>query len=885
VDAARWQRVQEVFHAAADRPEAARTAFLDSTCAGDPDLLADVLALLAADAGPATLLDRPLGEAADRVIERTFSAAPTHLGPYRLERLLGEGGMGVVYLGRRDDLGSTAAVKILRDAWLSPARRERFATEQRTLAQLVHPAIAQLHDAGSLPDGTPWIVMEYVDGEPLTDYCATHQCGIEERLRLFRDVCAAVQFAHGQAVIHRDLKPSNIFVTADGTVKLLDFGIAKHLEALDASADQTRTGLRLLTPAYAAPEQIRGERVGLQADVYSLGVILYELLTGRLPYDLTGRTPAEVERLVADHEPVRPSAVARAVEARAGGPRRSLGRGGWADLDVICLTAMHKDVARRYGTVDALARDVDRFLRHEPLEARADSAAYRVGKFVRRHRAAVLAGAFAFATLVAVVATYTWRLASARNAALAQAARAQRVERFMVSLFQGGDDAVGPADSLRVVTLLDRGVEQARQLENEPVAQAELLQTLGELYQQLGNLPRADSLLTVALERRRQALGPSHPDVGRALVALGLARADRAEYADAERLVREGLALGSQGRPATHPDALDATTALAHVLRERGAYDSAIAVQERVVRLRGDSATPELAAGLSELAAAHFFAGHYAIADSLNSRVLVLSRALHGDRHPLVAEDLLNLGAIRFDRGDYAGAERYYRQALDITAAWYGPDHPRTAATLNMLGQSLVFQDRTKEGVPLLRQSLVVRERVYGPSHPLVASTLNELGNAAVRGKDLDEAEAAFTRMVAIYRAAYDDRHYLIGTALSNLATVYSERKQYGRAEALYREAVQRFAETQGPTHINTGIAHIKLGRSILRQGRFDEASRETLTGYDIVAPQAEPGISFLRAARRDLIMDYDSLGTPERAERYRAELAALDSAAAAAAK
>jgi tetratricopeptide (TPR) repeat protein/predicted Ser/Thr protein kinase len=874
MDAARWQQVQEVFHAAADRPEATRRAYVESACEGDPDLLADVLAMLAADAGPAILLDGSLGDAASRVIERSFSSPPTHLGPYRLERLLGEGGMGVVYLGRRDDLGSVAAVKILRDAWLSPARRERFAAEQRTLAQLVHPRIAQLHDAGSLPDGTPWIVMEYVDGEPLTAYCMAHKCGIAERLRLFRDTCAAVQYAHGQAVIHRDLKPSNIFVTADGTVKLLDFGIAKHLEGLDAAVDQTRTGLRLLTPAYAAPEQIRGGRVGLQADVYALGVILYELLTDRLPYDLDGRTPAEVERLVEEHEPVRPSAVARAVEERSGGTRRSLGRDGWDDLDVLCLTAMHKDTERRYGTVEALARDVDHFLREEPLEARADGVPYRIGKFVRRHRAAVLAGAFALATLVAVVGVYTWRLASARNAALAQAARAQRVERFMVSLFQGGDEAVGPADSLRVLTLLDRGMEEARQLDREPATQAQLLQTLGELYQKLGNFGRADTLLGEALARRRSALGAEHPDVANSLVALGLLHVDRAEYPEAERLIHQGLDLSRRTRPPDHPDVARATAALGRVLLERGAYDSAIVVQEQGVRLHGDSLSADLATALAELANSHFFAGHYDTADSLNRRVLVMRRTLYGDRHPLVAENLADLGATRFDRGEYAQAEAFYRQALDIMQGWYGPQHPRTAATLSKLGQSLVFQDRFDEASELLREALEIRERVFGPDHPLVAATLNEMGNSAVKNGRLDEAEAAYARMVQIYRTAYDDRHYLIGTATSNLANVFMERKQYARAEELFREAVRRFTETQGPSHLNTGIARIKLGRSLLRQRRFAEGAAESLAGYEVLTPQASPSVSYLRAARRDLIADYDTLGQPEKAARFRAEIA-----------
>ncbi len=285
--------------------------------------------------------------------------------------------MGVVYLAERTDLGSLVAIKVLRDAWLSPARRERFASEQRTLAQLNHPSIRRLYDADTLDDGTPWFVMEYVEGIPLTEYCREHRCSIDERLQLFRAVCEAVQYAHQRAVIHRDLKPSNILVKPDGTVRLLDFGIAKQLESLEAplgKTDQTMTGLRLMTPAYAAPEQIRGDGVGIHTDVYSLGVILYELLAGQLPFDLSKLTPGEAETVIVGREPEKPSAVANETTKLPGANSgaTSASKTAWADLDVLCLTAMHKDTQRRYQSVEALTRDIDHYLRGEPLEARPD---------------------------------------------------------------------------------------------------------------------------------------------------------------------------------------------------------------------------------------------------------------------------------------------------------------------------------------------------------------------------------------------------------------------------------------------------------------------------------------------------------------------------------
>lgn len=872
-DPSRWERAQALFHSAVELPVGERTAFVESRAAEDADLARDVLSLLAADAA-ASPLDGHLAVVADQVLRPgTAAVPPDAFGPYRLESILGEGGMGVVYLATRPDLGSRAAIKILRDAWLSPARRDRFAAEQRTLAQLTHPGIARLFDAGVLPDGTPWFAMEYVEGEPITTWCKRNHKPPDERLRLFRAVCEAVQDAHRHAIIHRDLKPSNVLVTSDGLVKLLDFGIAKHLESIGESAGRTRTGLRLMTPAYAAPEQIAGDRVGLHTDVYSLGVVLYELLTDRLPFDLESRTPSDAARIVAEHDPVRPSAVVRAVAIRSGA--RPTAKVAWADLDVLALTAMHRDPARRYPTVEALVRDVDHFLAGEPLEARPDSARYRTAKFVGRNRGIVATAAVALAALVTLTTIYTMRLAHARDRALAETARTLRIQQFTLGLFQGGDDAAAPAESLRVITLVDRGVEEARQLDDEPGVQAELYHTLGGLYQQLGNLPMADSLLSRALERRRAIAGGDDRDVARSLVALGLLRADQARLREADSLVRAGQALTDRLTAPGSPERARAATAMGRVLEERGDYAGAIAVLEGAARL--DSAGGSLAdyaATVSALAGAHFYAGNHAVSDSLNLQVIEMSRRLHGDRHPAVAEDLVNLGATQFERGNYVEAEGRYREALKMTQGWYGSEHPRTAAQLTMLARSLIYQDRTREAIPLLERALAIRERVFGPNHPQVASTLNDLGAAALQQSRPTDGERYFRRIVGIYRRTYRDKHWLIGTAQSNLASALSAQGDFRGAESLYREALAQFSASQGPEHVNTGIAHVKLGRALLRQRRFAEALAETHAGYHILSPRTEPNTSFLRAARMDLAEAHDALGRPAEAARYRQEQA-----------
>jgi serine/threonine-protein kinase len=887
MDSARWQKVQSLFHEAADLPQPDQRAFLESQCGQDAALVDEILILLKEDSSGTSLLDGDVAKVADRILngEPSETSPFKNFGPYRIIRLLGEGGMGVVYLAEREDLGTHIAIKVLRDAWLSPARRQRFAIEQRTLAQLTHPLIARIYDADTSPDGTPFFVMEYVAGVPLTEYCKAHHCAVSERLRLFRDICEAVLYAHQHAVIHRDLKPSNILVKDDGTVRLLDFGIAKQIENFGASVEQTVTGLRLMTPAYAAPEQIRGAQVGIQADVYSLGVILYELLAGQLPFDFSHLTPAQAETLLTEHEPEKPSSVAARIsknsqESVAEAEKTS--KTSWSDLDVLCLTAIHKDLRQRYASVEALIRDVDHYLKGEPLEARPDSLRYRASKFARRNLTILSAATAIFVVVVGLVVFYTVRLTRARNAAVAQAAREQRIQNFMLNLFQGGDASAGPADDLRVVTLLDRGMRDARSLDAEPAAQADMYETLGGIYEQLGKFDQANSLLESALANRQKLFGVDSIEAAKSILALGSLRDYQANYAESERLVRQALEIDRRHLPPNDPAVARAMVALGKLEADRGAYDQSIATLDEALKINSmpGAAPADLADNLYELANAHYYAGHYDVSTSLNERVLKMYKDIYGERHPRVADVLINLGAIRLDLGHYAEAENYDRQALDIVQGWYGKDNPDTATDLTILARALIYENRFDEGTALLQQSLEIKERAYGKVHPSVASTLNDLGSAALKQGKYDDAEKYFTRMADICRVVYGEHHYWFATALSNLGSVYAAEKQWARAEKLYRQVIPIYTETQSATHVNTGIARTKLGRTLLRQNRYAEAEAETRAGYEILIQKMDPKVSWLVNARKDLVEEYEASNQPDEAKKFKAEIASLDSAA-----
>ncbi len=860
-DTARWHRIQEIFHDVVDLPAADRERAIMAACGVDQGLADEVRALIAADVAAHPLLDGNAAHLADALLAPTTPPVPTQpFGPYRCTALLGEGGMGVVYRAVRDDIGQDAAIKLLRDATLSPARRERFTAEQRTLAQLRHPAIAQLHAADTLPDGTPWFAMELVEGVPLTAWVTTHSPPLNERIGLLIDIAEAVAHAHGVAIIHRDLKPSNILVTPAGEVKLVDFGIARQLEADGTIVDQTRTGLRLMTPAYAAPEQVRGEGIGVHTDVYALGVLAYELLTGRLPHDLATLTPSEAAARVLEAEPERPSLAAR---RHASGLQAT--RAQWADLDVLVLTAMHKDPARRYRTVEALLRDLRHYLRGEPLDARPDTLAYRAATYLRRHRTGAVTTLGVVLTLTIGSAVAGVRLARARDAALIEAERTERIQQFMLALFQGGEDEVLAADTLRVAALLERGVREAGALDADPATQAELLATLGTIYGRMGDEARADSLLRQALVQQEQQDGRSSAAIVRRLVALATLRIDQADYAGADTLLRRAVGIADELSPPQEAVRRAAHEALARNRYEEGAYDEAIALLQPLVDATRRDTTSGVHQGLlTQLGSAHFYAGHYDTTEALVTRALTLYRMQHGPTHPLVADQMITLGAVHFQRGAFAEAEARYREALAITEPWYGPDHHATAAGLTMLGRALAAQEEWSAARPLLERALAIQERVRGPVHPRVASALNELATVAAGEGRLDDADAGYRRMEAIYRQVHAGDHWLVGIAVSNQGGIAGRRGDHVGAERRYREAVRLFTVSQGQDHVNTGIARVRLARALLQQRRLAEAVVEAETGHAIVSAEMSPTAPWVKIAQESLLEIYGGLGRRE---------------------
>jgi serine/threonine-protein kinase len=885
MDASRWERLQALFHEALTRPEHERAAYLEREAGGEPDLLADVQAMLVEDArtgshaesGDAALLDHDLGTLAHGVLDGPAPLLRT-IGPYRVLGVLGRGGMGVVYLAERDDLGRRVAIKVLRDATLSPARRERFEREEQTLAALTHPAIARLYNADVLPDGTPYFVMEAVEGSPITDYCDTHDLPLRERLRLFCTVCEAVQHAHQRAVIHRDLKPSNVFVTTDDagnpTPKLLDFGIAKPLDTLDAPVAQTQTGLRLMTPAYAAPEQLRGEAVGTYTDVYALGVVLYELVTGRYPFALNGLSAADTERVLLEHTPERPSAVA----AR----RSELSPDAWADLDVLCLTAMHKDPTRRYATFDALLRDLDHFRAGKPLDARPDSFGYRAGKFVRRHHQPLTAAAAVLAVVVGLVAFYTARLTEQRSRAEAEAAKAEQVGAYLISLFEAGDPFAPGADSVSVQAVLRHGADEAEQLSGQPTVQAQMFDVLGRVHTVRSEYGRADTLLRRALALRRSAgdsLGAAET-----LANLGILHSESGAYDQAEAALRAALAVRERHLPPGHPDLALTLDALGTTLNRKGDYEEASALYQLALRIQRayyDGPHEDLAATLNDIAVNLFDMGDYEAAESYYRQSIAMGRALFGPDHPSTAIDLANLGVLLDTRGDYEAADSVLTEALRIKRLHLGSDHYETAFTLTQLGGMLRRKGDLDRAEALLREALAIEGRVLPEGHRNTAVTLNHLALTLQNRGDYDAAEPLFERMIAIFGESLGEDHPYTAIGTCHLAHLHFLRGDAERADALYRPCLATLEAALPPGHDVVAMSESKYGEVLVAQSRFDEAEPLLLRGHEQLTEHFGPDHPDTQKAARRLVALYEAWDKPDEAGRFRAGANNSETAAA----
>ena len=864
MDVERWSTMRETFDQLADMQPEDQVQALRALAKSDPAMAEEVRELLEEDASGQQLPEMNLESLLREALHTDDATWPNdgRIGPYRIIKLLGEGGMGVVYLAERTDIAGYVAIKLLRDAWLSPVRRQRFAIEQQLLGLLKHPSIARIYDAGTTKDGTPWFVMEFSDGVPITEYLRNRAFTAREMMKLLGTVCETVRYAHSLAIIHRDLKPSNILVTGDGQIKLLDFGIAKQMDMVNRGSTATTAGFRLFTPAYAAPELQSENKVGVFTDIYSIGVILYQLLTGILPFP---------EGNLGDRAPQRPSKVNVAADPQN---RLALSKSEWADLDAICLKALEKEAESRYGSMDALISDIDAILDDRPLNARKNALLYTTRKFLYRNRLPVLSITLGLLIVVAGTVLFTIRLASARDAsarardqAVSEAAHSARVQRFTESLFTGGETYGYPPPGIKVTQMLDRGRSEAFQINGDPQLQAAMFQSVGTAYNSLSRYSDAEPLL----KRAQQVVCASGPSLQCADIedSLGEAIGEHDSSAESVALTKDALQIKQEKLTANDPSVVDAMMEVAWAVASQDPAQ-AQSLFGRVIAIESAYGHPSrnLAFALSGFAL-YGFAHNDPRALEYAERGAQMNQQLFGRDSYEFAQSEAGIGEILYNFGRYKESEWYLHSALVGVQAWSGTNEPITVRYMLRLIDVLVLEGKFRETRELLLRVLTILEKSDPPSSLLESQAYFDLGLMEFQQGRLKAAEGYYELVVSLAHQHLAIDEVCLEYSELGLATIYDKRGEYSRAESMIRQVL---AATKLKATYVVVAGHALLGHVLLHEGKPAEAEVELQPAY--------AWFSHDSTMRPHTVMTYQDLaeaerrlGRPREAARFIAEL------------
>jgi serine/threonine-protein kinase len=800
----RLRRVRELFDAVMDQPPGERSAYLANATSWDVPTRQEVHELIAAVEQAGATFASPLDGGTRHGEPHADGLVGKRLGPYDVVRIIGMGGMGAVYEGvRSDQYRKRVAIKLVQGGLDSELTIARFRRERQILANLEHPNVATLLDGGVASDGRPFLVMEYVEGEPITTWCDARRLSVTDRLTLFRQVCDAVQYAHKNLVVHGDIKPGNILVTADGTVKLLDFGIAKLLGA--SSADDamplTRGDARPFTPEYASPEQIRGDPLTTASDVYALGAVLFELLTGRRPHVVTSRAVVDIMRAVLEVPVPRPSTVVTAEAAAHCGERSTarLRRRLQGELDNIALMALRPEPERRYASVGALSADVRREITGLPVEAHGDWAGYRLRKFVARNRTVVAASVL---VLAALIGGFVTTAAQARRARAAQM-RAERVNGFLRTLLSSVRPTTGGRD-VPVSDVLDSAARRADiELASQPDVHAELETVIGQSYVTLGRYAEAEQHLRAALALHREVSGPRSAPVVLALRDLGVLANYEGQLDRADSLFRQGLVM--QRAISSTPDTILASLLdnLGSVAHGKGDFPAAERLHRQALAIQTKLLGPNadvVAQSIASVGVALGEQGNLSASDSMLRAAVAILKRNHPEPNTLVADVLDPLATSLDIEGNAPAAESAYIAVLALRRQLLGVEHPDYTLTLMNYSFFVYDRGRYQEAADMSRQILALRGRVLPESHIAIAAALQTLGRSLDKQGDTTGGRRALEESLQL-RQKYAAGSWIVASADGVLADHDVLVKQYPKAESLLRAADEILTTAVTPTN------------------------------------------------------------------------------------
>ena len=821
----RWMRIRDLFEQAVDMPTETREAFIDQNCGDDDGLRDELKSLLASDVAHREARSRgPLTGAIGAAVDATTKSRREELlggtiGPYRLTQILGHGGAGTVYLGERADRQYSAqvAIKVVEGAALNAEIGRRFKAERQILASLNHQNIARLIDAGETQEGYPYLVMEYVHGEPIDKYCDRKKLNVEQRIDLVLKVCGAIQYAHQNLIVHRDIKPGNILVLPDGTPKLLDFGIAKLLDTSDAAAAMalTRMNDRVLTPEYASPEQILGQNITTASDVYSLGMVLFELLTGLRPYKITTSSQLELERTICVIDSSRASTVVRQAltqvtsdtpqsrnihtiaETRQITPMRLRARLN-GDLDAILARALRKEAIYRYNSVEQFADDLRRHLAREPVSARQGNWVYYTQRFARRHAFGV-AAASGFVVLITaaliVVSIQSKRIAAERDIATQEKQTSEAVASFMMNVFDAADPFTVQDREVTAKELLDNAADRIHaDLGQQAGVKARLLESIGRSYERQGHADRGVDLLKEAVEIQRDTSGENKVvlvsplrSLGKALLANGDIESARNAFLEAQAILEKS----------DEPE----TATLADILADLG-------------RLELD-------------------AGNVDLSRKYADRAIPMLRQAYSSDHTEVASALTALGQVLKWQNEYKLMEDAAREAVRIYQASLPELHPDRLLTERLLAESLFYQGNIEAAAPLIEKALTNRRKVFGATSSSIALDLQLMSELRRAQDRFLEAETYAVEALEVKRLRHGERNYNTAYARTTLATIQLRLGKLSDAEQQLRAAIDVYLELFPPEHLYIASAEYFLAEVLVSQRKYDEAINMTKLTLD----------------------------------------------------
>jgi serine/threonine-protein kinase len=852
----RFEIIKSIFDELTDLNSDEKEKAINDRCGNDEDLKCELLSLLKSYENADDFLEPKLKEVNSKTKSARDNFIGKHIGHYLVEGEAGIGGMGIVYAGRRDDkeFEQKVAIKLLRQGLGSDYLLQRFQRERQTLANLQHPNIARLLDGGSTEDGFSYLVMEFIDGNPITDYCDSKELTIRERLELFRTVCSAVQYAHQSLVVHRDIKPANILVNKQGRPKLLDFGIAKLLDEDigEAGNELTKAGIWHFTPEYASPEQMKSESITTTSDIYSLGVLLYQLLSGHHPYRITSSSPLAVSKIITEEKIVKPSDKFHRIEevTAADGNAKQLTpeiisktrsekpekifRNLRGDLDNIVLKAMHKDPFRRYASAEQFSEDIKRFLTGLPVMARKDTVQYRVSKFVQRHRVGVVLSGLILMLLISSIIIISWQANIAseeRDNARIESNKFERVNMFL----QGMLSSVDPNElgrDVKVYDILEKAAEDIKtELKDQPEIEADISRTLGNTYVSLGEYDEAEPHLYKSLSINENLYGAESKQVAQSLHDIGLFYHWLGDYNLADSL-----------------------------------YSVSLIMYRKVLK---EPVLP-LAVDLNDYAILLTDLGDYDKSEKYLREALSISENISGGQSRDVASMMNNLALTLHYKNNLMEAEKYYLKSQKLFIELFGENHPEVGSTFNNLAFVYMDKDNYKKAEEYFYKSYEIKISLKGEDHPDVGLALNNLGAINFHIGDYETAKDYLHQAIKQHQKTLPEDHAWLALSHFWLGKVYLETNEFSDAEKNLRKSLSIREKVFPPEHNSISVTKGELGISLVKQSNYSEAEKYLVEGYKKsyknLGESDENTIRFIE----HLIILYEKTGNERLADMYK---------------